>query len=518
MLKLLKVCGAIAAVGILSSCASLGDAVPNLIATASDGESGQSAKTAQWFAENRNSPPRLRAFLTKMPKGGDIHTHLSGAVYAESYLQWASDEKLCVTPESGAISGDNHEPCQVKPEIPVAMAMQDSELYGNLVDKMSLRNFEHAEQSGHDQFFEAFGKFAGGSKGQMIAELSNRAARQNIAYLEMMLTVGKKYSKQFSQQVRFTGNIDAAYNQIMAAGLKATIPAGQQELQGIEQQAKSVLACDSTNPQPGCAVERRYVLQINRTGEPSRVFAEMVYAFETAKADPLAAGVNMVAPEDNVVALRDYDLHMRMMGYLSARYPEVPVSLHAGELTLGLVPPEYLHDHIRQAVEIAGARRIGHGVDVMYEDNPFQLMKSMHDRGVLVEICLTSNDAILGVKGKQHPFPEYLKAGVPATLASDDEGISRIDLTHEYQRAAEDYGLSYPDLKTLARNSIHYAFLKGESLWANPSYGQLKPACHNADFAQVSASCQQFLEANDKAEAEWKLEKQFRVFENGAWL
>lgn len=518
MVSLLKVCSAVVVAGFLSSCASLGESVPNLIATAADGGSAQTVKTAQWFAENRNSPPRLRAFLKKMPKGGDIHTHLSGAVYAESYLQWATDEKLCVNPETGVISEDNHEPCQVKPEVPVATAMKDSELYGNLVDKMSLRNFEYAEQSGHDQFFEAFGKFAGGSKGQMIAELSNRAARQNIAYLEMMITVGKKYSKQFSQQVRFAGDIDVAYQQIIAAGLKGTIPAGQQELQGVEQQAKSVLACDSAQPQPGCATERRYVLQINRTGEPSRVFAEMVYAFETATAEPLAGGVNMVAPEDNVVALRDYNLHMQMIGYLSARYPDVPVSLHAGELTLGLVPPDHLHDHIRKAVEVAGAKRIGHGVDVLYEDNPFQLMKTMRERGVLVEICLTSNDAILGVEGKQHPFPEYLKAGVPATLASDDEGISRIDLTHEYQRAAEGYGLSYPDLKTLARNSIHYAFLKGQSLWASPAYSQMQPACRNSDFAKPGASCQQFLDANDKAEVEWKLEQQFRAFENGAWL
>lgn len=518
MVSLLKVCGVVVVASFLSSCASVGESVPNLITTAADDLSGSTAKTAQWFVDNRNSPLRLRAFLKKMPKGGDIHTHLSGAVYAESYLQWATDEKLCVNPETGVISENNHEPCQVKPEVPVATAMKDSELYGKLVDKMSLRNLEYAEQSGHDQFFEAFAKFAGGSKGQMIAELSNRASRQNIAYLEMLITVGKKYSKQFSQQVRFDGDIDAAYQQIITAGLKATIPAGQRELQGVEQQAKVVLACDSANAQAGCAVERRYLLQINRTGEPSRVFAEMVYAFETVKAEPLAVGVNMVAPEDNVVALRDYDLHMRMMGYLSARYPGVSISLHAGELALGLVPPDHLHDHIRKAVEIAGAKRIGHGVDVMHEDNPFQLLKTMKDKNVLVEVCLTSNDAILGVEGKQHPFPEYLNAGVPATLASDDEGISRIDLTHEYQRAALDYGLSYPDLKTLARNSIHYAFLKGESLWTNPTYRQMQPVCNKADVAELSASCQQFLNANDRAKVEWTLEKQFLAFENGSWM
>lgn len=504
------------AVSILSSCASVGESVSGLMPAVS-GVSGRTAQTAQWFADNRDSPLRMRAFLQKMPKGGDIHTHLSGAVYAESYLQWAADERLCVDPESGVISEDNHEPCQVKPEVPVAKAFKDSELFGNLVDKMSLRNFEYAEQSGHDQFFEAFAKFAGGSKGQMIAEVSNRAARQNIGYLEIMLSAGKKYSKQFAAQVGFDGDIESTYNRMLAAGLRGTIAAGQQEVQGFEQQAKAELGCGSAASQPGCAVERRYVLQINRTGEPARVFAEMVYAFEAAKAEPLAAGVNMVAPEDNATALRDYTLHMQMMGFLSKRYPQVPVSLHAGELVLGLVPPKHLHDHIRQAVEVAGAKRIGHGVDVLYEDKPFQLLQTMKAKNVLVEICLTSNDAILGVKGKQHPLPEYLKAGVPATLASDDEGISRIDLSNEYQRAAQDYGLGYPELKTLARNSVHYAFLSGSSLWGDQSYRQMK-TCGDADFPEARPACKQFLDANDKARVEWKLEQQFRTFEKGGWM
>jgi adenosine deaminase/adenosine deaminase CECR1 len=453
-----------------------------------------------------------------MPKGGDIHTHVSGAVYAESYLHWAAKEKRCVNPETGVISEDHYEPCDAPSEIPVANTLKDSELYGNLVDKLSLRNLAYAGQSGHDQFFEAFAKFAGGSKGEMIAELSNRAARQNIAYLELMLTVGKKYTKQFAKQITFDGDFKATYNKFIAAGLKDTIANGQQELAHHEKQTKAVLGCGTENAQPGCAVERRYLLQIKRISNPSRVFSQLVYAFETVKAEPLAVGLNMVAPEDNVVALRDYDLHMQMINYLSKRYPNVAVSLHAGELMLGIVPPKHLHDHIRQAVEVAGAKRIGHGVDVLYEDKPFQLMQTMKEKDVLVEICLSSNDAILGVKGKHHPFPEYLEAGVPVTLATDDEGISRIDLSHEYQRAAQDYGLSYPELKTLARNSIRYSFLAGENLWTDGSYRQLNPACQQATADNIKDSCKRFLDKNDKAKIQWKLEEQFNAFENSEWF
>jgi adenosine deaminase len=83
----------------------------------------------------------------------------------------------------------------------------------------------------------------------------------------------------------------------------------------------------------------------------------------------------------------------------------------------------------------------------------------MRGRPVAVEICLTSNDVILGVRGKDHPLPAYLAAGVPVVLSSDDAGVSRINLTNEYFRAARDYGLDYRTLKAIARNALIYAFL-----------------------------------------------------------
>ena len=148
-------------------------------------------------------------------------------------------------------------------------------------------------------------------------------------------------------------------------------------------------------------------------------------------------------------------------------------------LRLGLVPPEGLCCHVRLAVEVARADRIGHGVDVMYEDRPYELMKDMAAKRVMVEINLTSNDMILGIKGKDHPFSLYRKFGVPVALSTDDEGVSRIDLTHEYVRAVETYDLSYADLRHLVRNSLEYSFLPGASLWASPDYARLASACES---------------------------------------
>jgi Adenosine deaminase len=71
---------------------------------------------------------------------------------------------------------------------------------------------------------------------------------------------------------------------------------------------------------------------------------------------------------------------------------------------------------VRQAVDVAGAERIGYGADVTYENDPDQLLKDMAAKHVLVEINLSSNEDVLGMVGENHPLPIYRKSGVPVTL------------------------------------------------------------------------------------------------------
>ena len=56
------------------------------------------------FAELRKSPPELFAFLYKMPKGADLHNHLSGAIYAENFLEAAVEAQLCVDKTAMALA------------------------------------------------------------------------------------------------------------------------------------------------------------------------------------------------------------------------------------------------------------------------------------------------------------------------------------------------------------------------------------------------------------------------------
>jgi adenosine deaminase len=221
-------------------------------------------------------------------------------------------------------------------------------------------------------------------------------------------------------------------------------------------------------------------------------------------------------PEDGVTSMADYALHMKFVGFLHGLYPKVRISLHAGELAPGLVTPDGLCCHIRLAVEEAHAERIGHGVDVMYEDRPYELLKEMAAKHVMVEINLTSNDVILGVQGKDHPLPIYRKYHVPVALSTDDEGVSRIDMTHEFVRAAETYALSYTGLKQMVGTGLEHNFLSGVSLWREPdNFTRPVAACaqDTPGVAKPSATCAAFLKSNEKAQQQWELERRFREFE-----
>jgi len=155
-------------------------------------------------------------------------------------------------------------------------------------------------------------------------------------------------------------------------------------------------------------------------------------------------------------------------------------------------------------------------VDVMFEDRPYELLREMAARQVMVEINLTSNDVILGITGYDHPFPMYRRFGVPVSLSTDDEGVSRIDLTHEYVRAVQTYGLRYDDLKKMVRTGIEHSFLPGASLWQDgDAFRNVASACASDGLgvAKSSSICAAFLNSSEKAQQQWELERRFAEFE-----
>ncbi len=473
-------------------------------------------RTSRAFdAARKQGPLALRAFLYAMPKGGDLHVHLSGAVYAESFIRAAGEDGLCVDTEKLAFVRSKQGSCETG-EVPATEVPQNQKLYDRLIDSFSMRSFVPVTGgSGHDHFFDTFDNFGGTSKNhtpEWIDEVASRAAAQNEQYLELMETPDFKPAAVLAAKTGFNANFAQYREQLLAAGFRNFVPAARAFFDDADKAAREREHCGQANAQPACRIQVRYIYQVLRGLPKEAVFAQILLGFEVASVDPSVVGINLVQPEDCYVCMRDYQLHMQMISALHAIYPKVHIALHAGELAPGMVPPDGLKFHIRSAVETGHAERIGHGVDIMYEDRPYELLNEMAEKHVLVEINLTSNDVILNIKGEDHPFLLYRKYRVPIALSTDDEGVSRIDLTHEYVRAAVTYSLSYRDLKQMARASIEYSFLPGADLWQKTD--QPVAQCRNQLGRETPLGiCADFLRSSEKAQQEWELEWRFHQFE-----
>jgi len=494
--------------------------LPVLLLTAFAAAQNSEQRTAHYLESVRKQSPLLLAFVSGLPKGGDLHNHLDGAVYAEDLVDFAASGGLCVDRTSSRLLAPPCDTCETYTAKPAARCgYGDHVLYNQMIDAWSMRNWRPGEESGHDHFFATFEKFGLASHthvAEAIAAARNRAGMDHLQYVEFMHTADAGGAAQLAGKVEWTPDYAKMRKALLAAGLKDVAAETGKRLAADDARSKEILKCGTADAAPGCSVTVRYLYQVLRGMTHEIVFAQILLGFELAASDPQFVGLNLVMPEDWYVPLHDFNEHMAMLDYLHNVYTKVHISLHAGELAIGLVPPEELTFHIRASVERGHAERIGHGVDVMDEKDPIGLLHEMAERNVLVEISLTSNDVILGVSGDDHPLPIYMKYGVPVALSTDDEGVNRSDMTHEYLRAVESYRLSYVDLKRMARQSLEHSFLPGQSLWTDSKLVfRMSAACvGDAPGAEKpSAGCSQFLAASERAREQWRLEGEFARFE-----
>jgi adenosine deaminase len=485
-------------------------------AIAQAGEQG----TARYFDSIRKEPPLLLAFLRAMPKGGDLHNHLDGAIYAEDLIDFAVSSGFCVDRTTSQLIAPPCDPCDKYTAKPaVQCSYRDQVLYNQIIDAWSMRNWRPGDESGHDHFFGAFDKFGMASHlhvAEAVASVANRAGAEHLQYIEFMHTADGAGAAELATKVAWEPDYARMREKLMAAGMKDLVTATSKKLAEDDARAHEEMKCGTPDAGPGCDVMVRYIYQVLRGLPPPVVFTQILLGFELASSDPHFVGLNLVMPEDWYVPIHDFNQHMAMLDYLHGVYPKVHIALHAGELAMGLVRPEDLSFHIRASVERGHAERIGHGVSVMYEKDPIGLLREMAERNVLVEIALISNDMILDVSGEDHPLPIYMKYGVPVALATDDEGVARSDMTQQYLRAVESYDFSYADLKRFARQSLEHSFLPGKSLWAETK-SAFRPlaicARDRVGVAKPSTSCAEFLSMNERARDQWKLEGKFEEFE-----
>jgi adenosine deaminase CECR1 len=164
----------------------------------------------------------------------------------------------------------------------------------------------------------------------------------------------------------------------------------------------------------------------------------------------LLVAVNMVGREDND---KGYPARfLPTLRELRQHYSGVRLSIHAGEV-------DEPNEHVRDTL-LLGANRIGHGINLISDEDTMLLMRH---GPYLVEINLISNLLLEYVNDySEHPFPEYLRTGIPVALSSDDRGMWESTMTDEYYVAATEFRLSWEEIKTLGRNSLEHAFVTKE--------------------------------------------------------
>jgi adenosine deaminase len=424
--------------------------------------------TANYFETIKNSGDnaKLTLFFTLMPKGGDIHHHYSGAIYAETYLDWVSANNLRLDTRTFRLS--HSDTC--KSAITVDSLRRNPVVYTKLLEAWSDMNYSnnfHLQEPPDQHFFNTFpmfGPIPSINYRAGLAEIKLQAQRENVQYIETMMSPA-------NVQVSFRkGLIDSlAYYQ------------SKQDTQALYQIFNTLILSIKSAPSYEKTVSNyidslhsynqgiddstftmRFQAYAFRNAAPENVFASLYSSFEGVLQDKsnLLAGVNIVGAENSTISSRDYWLHMQMFRYLKNKFPSVPTAMHAGELSLGMVRPQDLSFHIHDAVFIAKAGRIGHGVDIPYETQSLEILNKMKSDSIPIEINLSSNEFILGVKGNEHPIHIYYEAGIPIVISTDDAGVSRNNLSSQYVLLASRYHFSYEQIKTFVLNSIRYSFLK----------------------------------------------------------
>lgn len=489
-------------------------------ATADDAPCEREAEVAERFEAVREDPEALRGLLLALPKGGDLHSHLSGAVQTEKLIEWSIEDELCVRESSLKLTN-----CTTSSGNPTSGAVPVADVpTEELLAAWSMEGFEGTVKEGHDHFFATFGRFGKVTRNHtadMLAAVRSNAAAHGESYLELMLALGTFSGGRAAEP--YVEDMEAWDAPSLLAAREAIVQdedfqenlvATAEDLASAIDESEQILGCEEDGRDPGCEVEVRFLVQVWRAASRESVVGQVVHAYELGQIEPRIVGLNLAGAEDHSDAIEGYLDVMAALATMRESYGnDFHVALHAGELVPSLLDEEHqdhLTFHIREAVLTAGAERIGHGIDILSETSEDftseQLLEAMRERDVAVEICLSSNEFILGVDGPDHPMGVFLDAGVPLAIATDDEGVARSSMTDELLDAVVEQELDYRQVKQLVRRSLHHSFADGDRLFET-----LGPSPELS--CSTAGACQELTAESDRSRLQFRLERQLVDFE-----
>ncbi|ACE85059.1 adenosine deaminase family protein [Cellvibrio japonicus] len=401
-----------------------------------------------WFEDfkTRATDAELYTFLYAMPKGGDLHNHMSGSVLSEWMYELALAQKAHgyifytkVNINNCRAFGNNEfgrrpylllfhnllessyeklPDCEKAEYKPLA-ELNEKEKAGWL-DSIRL-NHEH---EGRDEFFQTHWQrmdellYSPYMEAEMLYRNMQAFGAEGLIYLESMMGSGG-FRTPDGKPIANDEVVDIYRKRLQQADAKAT---------GVTVRLQESILRFAPNAE-----------------------LQLIRAYElVARHRDLYVAVNMVGREDND---KGYPLRFaQTLRDLRKKYNNVRLSVHAGEVD----EPNY---HIRDTLLI-GADRIGHGVNLISDK---ELLRQMRHGPYMVEINLISNLLLEYIASyDQHPFPEYLRLGIPVALSTDDRGMWDSNLTDEFFVAVKEYNLSWAELQALSRNSLQYSFVEDD--------------------------------------------------------
>ena len=308
---------------------------PGPAATVSEARASRAYQAAM-----QQGPLAVQAFLADFPKGADLHFHLGAGVYAETLIRVAAEDKVCIDPAKADFARNDFgkivkEPC-APPLIPASdlngssLTSAQQDLYDRVVDAFSMRDFVPTPSySGHDQFFSTFDRFGGLDKshtGQWIDEITRRADAENNQYLELMETPTFGHAARIAHEVGFNPDLAQMRQALLDHGVRDEIGADREWAKTAIESRNQIQHCGTPQAARACRVQVRFIYQVLRAASPEQVFAQTLLGFETVQqaieqGSDDWVGINFVQPEDYMVAMRDYTLHMKMVDICTASIP-----------------------------------------------------------------------------------------------------------------------------------------------------------------------------------------------------
>jgi len=381
------------------------------------------------------TPAQLYAFLYSLPKGGDLHHHAGLSFYAKTVLDVALRQQRngyrYYTATAIHDCGDN---------------TNSAILYLNIV-RSAYEKLSPCRQSG----FTGLEALTPSQKQAWMSALvldqpdesRNEFFEEIVPRLTALVHNPYFFAECFAENLKLFGREGVRYIEAQWNPLNMQKPDGS--IVPIEETLKIFNERMGQPDVKSAGVHFRFQATVIRFRDDLENQIAGHYTFIDAHRD-LWVGINAAGREDND---KGYPLRMQA-GFRQARrnFSGIHMSIHAGE-------KDSPGQEVRDTLAI-GAERIGHGLNLITDPATMLLMRNGRN---LVEVNLVSN-RLLGYTPdlSQHPFPEYLRFGIPVCLNTDDRGSWDSNMTDEYMHAVPLFKLTWDEVKQIGRDSLTHSF------------------------------------------------------------